>query len=143
MVNQDDSFIREVNDELRSDQMRVVWKRFGRVLIAAAVLQLSVDADEAFLRPKQLWTAIAAYRQRQIGKALKGAHGPVIPADVAGDPDQEIWYRRAWMAFAAVLPAPIIPTITTVFFNATMFFPVCLDLQRQIAHRRPKHIFLV
>ena len=38
MVNQDDSFIREVNEELRSDQMRLVWKRFGRILIAAAVL---------------------------------------------------------------------------------------------------------
>lgn len=38
MVNQDDSFIREVNDELRSDQMRLVWRRFGRILIGAAVL---------------------------------------------------------------------------------------------------------
>ncbi len=38
MVNQDDSFIREVNEELRSDQMRLVWKRFGRILIGAAVL---------------------------------------------------------------------------------------------------------
>ncbi|MGD9477605.1 UNVERIFIED_ORG: tetratricopeptide repeat protein [Roseateles sp. XES5] len=38
MVHQDDSFIREVNEELRSDQMRLVWKRFGRVLIAGAVL---------------------------------------------------------------------------------------------------------
>ena len=70
--------------------------------IAAAVLQLSVDADEAFLRPKQLWTAIAVYRQRQIGKALKGANGPEIPADVAGEPAHEIAYRQAWMAFAAI-----------------------------------------
>ena len=70
--------------------------------IAAAVLQLSVDADEAFLRPKQLWTAIAAYRARQIGKALKGANGPTIPADVAGEPAHEIAYRQAWMAFAAI-----------------------------------------
>jgi hypothetical protein len=38
MVNQDDSFIREVNDELRSDQMRLVWQRFGRILIGIAVL---------------------------------------------------------------------------------------------------------
>ena len=58
--------------------------------IAAAVLQLSVDADEAFLRPKQLWTAIAAYRRRQIGKALKGANGPTIPADVAGAPARRL-----------------------------------------------------
>ncbi len=38
MANQDDSFIREVNDELRSDQMRNVWERFGGVIIAIAVL---------------------------------------------------------------------------------------------------------
>ena len=38
MANQDDSFIREVNDELRSDQMRAVWRRFGRILIGCAVL---------------------------------------------------------------------------------------------------------
>ncbi|MDX3926950.1 MAG: tetratricopeptide repeat protein [Shinella sp.] len=38
MANQDDSFIREVNDELRSERMRSFWTRFGRILIAAAVL---------------------------------------------------------------------------------------------------------
>jgi hypothetical protein len=38
MVNQDDSFIREVNEELRSDQVRAIWRKFGRVLIGAAVL---------------------------------------------------------------------------------------------------------
>lgn len=38
MVHQDDSFIREVNEELRSDQMRLIWRRFGRILIGAAVL---------------------------------------------------------------------------------------------------------
>jgi hypothetical protein len=38
MVKDDDSFFREVNEELRSDQMRIVWKRFGRILIGAAVL---------------------------------------------------------------------------------------------------------
>lgn len=37
MVNQDDSFIREVNEELRSDQMRLIWRRFGRILIGGAV----------------------------------------------------------------------------------------------------------
>ncbi|QRM56352.1 tetratricopeptide repeat protein [Sinorhizobium sp. BG8] len=38
MANQDDSFIREVNEELRSDQMRAIWRRFGRILLGAAVL---------------------------------------------------------------------------------------------------------
>lgn len=38
MANNDDTFIREVNDELRSEQMNKAWKRFGRVFIGAAVL---------------------------------------------------------------------------------------------------------
>ncbi|NLS04402.1 tetratricopeptide repeat protein [Rhizobium sp. P32RR-XVIII] len=38
MVFNDDSFIREVNEELRSDQMKSAWHRFGRYVIAAAVL---------------------------------------------------------------------------------------------------------
>lgn len=33
----DDSFIREVNEELRSEQMKAVWRRFGPILIGAAV----------------------------------------------------------------------------------------------------------
>lgn len=38
MANQDDSFIREVNEELRSDQMKSIWTRFGGVIVAIAVL---------------------------------------------------------------------------------------------------------
>ncbi|HWD12847.1 tetratricopeptide repeat protein [Pseudochrobactrum sp. sp1633] len=33
----DDSFIREVNEELRSEQVRAVWRRFGPILIGGAV----------------------------------------------------------------------------------------------------------
>lgn len=33
----DDSFIREVNEELRSEQMRSIWRRFGPLLIGGAV----------------------------------------------------------------------------------------------------------
>jgi len=38
MADQNDSFIREVNEELRSDRMRDAWRRYGKVLIAAAVI---------------------------------------------------------------------------------------------------------
>ena len=38
MADQNDSFIREVNEELRSDQFRSVWDRYGRAIIALAVL---------------------------------------------------------------------------------------------------------
>jgi hypothetical protein len=38
MAHQNDSFIREVNDELRSEQVKAVWLRFGGVLVALAIL---------------------------------------------------------------------------------------------------------
>jgi hypothetical protein len=38
MAQDDDSFIREVNEELRSDQFRGAWQRYGRIVIAVAVL---------------------------------------------------------------------------------------------------------
>ncbi len=38
MANDDESFIREVNEELRSDQMKAIWRQYGKLLIAAAVL---------------------------------------------------------------------------------------------------------
>ncbi len=45
----DDSFIREVDDELRSDRMRGVWSRFGKYIIAAAVLVvLGTAADRGY-----------------------------------------------------------------------------------------------
>jgi hypothetical protein len=34
----DDSFIREVDEELRQDQMKAVWQRYGKLLIGLAVL---------------------------------------------------------------------------------------------------------
>jgi hypothetical protein len=37
-MNDNDSFIREVNEELRSAQMRAIWKRFGPVILGIAVL---------------------------------------------------------------------------------------------------------
>jgi hypothetical protein len=38
MVDQNDSFIREVNEELRSDQVRNAWKRYSRIIIGVAAL---------------------------------------------------------------------------------------------------------
>ena len=38
MMNDNDSFIREVNEELRSEQMRTIWKRFSPFIIGVAVL---------------------------------------------------------------------------------------------------------
>jgi hypothetical protein len=50
MMSDDDSFIREVNEELRSDQIKTVWKRFGPFIIALAVLiVVGVGGSQAYL----------------------------------------------------------------------------------------------
>jgi hypothetical protein len=40
----DDSFIREVNEEMRKDQAKALWDRFGPIAIAAAVLAILATA---------------------------------------------------------------------------------------------------
>lgn len=46
MAFNDDSFIREVNEELRSDQVRTAWKRYGRFVIALAAFIVLGTAGE-------------------------------------------------------------------------------------------------
>lgn len=38
MVNQNDSFLREVDEEIRRDQLRKLWDRFGTFIVAGVVL---------------------------------------------------------------------------------------------------------
>lgn len=38
MVDNNDSFIREVNDELRSEQVKMAWRKFAPIIIGAALL---------------------------------------------------------------------------------------------------------
>lgn len=46
MAFNDDSFIREVNEELRSDQFRTAWQRYGRYVIALAAVIVIGTAGE-------------------------------------------------------------------------------------------------
>nr|WP_316655324.1 tetratricopeptide repeat protein [uncultured Gellertiella sp.] len=46
MAFNDDSFIREVNEELRSDQFRGAWKRYGKAVIALAAFIVIGTAGE-------------------------------------------------------------------------------------------------
>ena len=52
MAQNDDSFFREVNEELRSDQIRYAWKRYGRIAIGVAVL---IVAGTAAWRGYEYW----------------------------------------------------------------------------------------
>jgi hypothetical protein len=55
----DDSFFREVNEELRSDRLKSVWSRFGWIIIATVVL---IVGGTAGWRGYEYWQASVASR---------------------------------------------------------------------------------
>ncbi|WP_180898494.1 tetratricopeptide repeat protein [Martelella soudanensis] len=63
MANQDDSFIREVNEELRSDRMKDAWRRYGKILIAAAVILVIGTAG---WRGYEYWQSRAAAKSGDV-----------------------------------------------------------------------------
>lgn len=68
----DDSFIREVNEEIRSDRAKALWDRFGPMLIAAAVL---VVLGTAAFVGYRYWDASRANRSGDaFSQALKLAN---------------------------------------------------------------------
>lgn len=57
MTNENDSFIREVNEELRSDQMRAVWTQYGLMIVAIAV---AIVIGTAGYRGYVYWSGLQA-----------------------------------------------------------------------------------
>jgi hypothetical protein len=53
MTNENESFIREVNEELRSDQMKAIWRQFGALIIIVAV---AIVFGTAGWRGYQYWS---------------------------------------------------------------------------------------
>ena len=39
----DDSFIREVDEELRSEQVQQVWQRYGKLIVGGAIAIVLAD----------------------------------------------------------------------------------------------------
>ena len=76
----DDSFIREVDEELRHDQLRNIWNRFGNYLIGAAVLVVLLTAG---YRGWEYYTASRAAQSgdlflQAIDAARDGRHDAAI-----------------------------------------------------------------
>ena len=67
----DDSFIREVNEELRQDQAKALWDRYGPAFIVLAVL---VVLGTAAFVGWQYWTEIQGQQvgRRFFGRAAAG-----------------------------------------------------------------------
>jgi hypothetical protein len=57
VTNNNDLFIREVDEELRNDQLKSIWRRFGALIIGAAVL---IVAGVAAWRGYDYWQASQA-----------------------------------------------------------------------------------
>jgi len=57
MTNENDSFIREVNEELRSDQMRAIWTQYGIMIVAIAV---AIVIGTAGYRGYVYWSGVQA-----------------------------------------------------------------------------------
>lgn len=55
----DDSFIREVDEELRSDRMKSIWKNYGKYMIGLAVL---IVVGTGAVRGYEYWTKQQASR---------------------------------------------------------------------------------
>jgi hypothetical protein len=57
MTNEHDSFIREVNEELRSDQMKAIWKQYGLIILGIAV---AIVIGTAGYRGYTYWSNVQA-----------------------------------------------------------------------------------
>jgi len=82
MAQDDDSFIREVNEELRRENARALWGRYGPVIIGGAVaLVLATAAYQAY----HYWTA---HRAGQVSEVM-------LKALILADGDDHIAARDA------------------------------------------------
>jgi len=75
--NTDEAFLREVDEELRRDQLASVWTRYGRWLIGAIVLALALFGGAIYWR----------YHQEQVagdqGEKLQKVYDDLIAQNVA------------------------------------------------------------
>ena len=81
MNNNDDTFIREVNEELRSEQLQNAWKRFRPFIIGIAILIVVGvagsslfnwwQARESSASGDRFLTAIKAANDKQVDEATK------------------------------------------------------------------------
>ncbi|HSO46554.1 MAG TPA: tetratricopeptide repeat protein [Rhizobiaceae bacterium] len=76
----DDSFVREVNEDLRNDQMKALWNRFGNIVIAVALLVVLGTAG---------WRGWEWWRERQAAQYGDAFLSAVEQAD-AGKQDDAV-----------------------------------------------------
>lgn len=83
--NTNEAFLREVDDELRRDQLLTFWERYGRALIAAVVVGLALFAGFLYWQHRKTVAAGVAGEQLQIAYDSLAAQQPAKAAPVLAD----------------------------------------------------------
>ena len=87
MADDNTTFIREVNEDLRSDYMKALWKRFRFVIIGAAIAIVAVTAG---LRGWEYWKETTAAKSGDAFlAALEQARGGDTDAALSAFQDLE------------------------------------------------------
>jgi hypothetical protein len=82
MVDQKDSLAREVDEELRREQLLKLWERFGTYIIAAAALIIAGIGGYKYLEHRRLLAAEAAGAQMALA-VQEGAQNKTAEAEKA------------------------------------------------------------
>jgi hypothetical protein len=144
MSNTNDLFVREVDDELRQDKLKSVWRRFGTVLISAAVaIILAVAAwtgytswstGRANASGDRFLAALDSARAGNSDEALKGL--TALEADGTGAYPLLARFRAATLT-AAKDPKAAVAAFDAVAADTTVSEPL-----RDIAKLRAAYLLV-
>ena len=144
MSNTNDLFVREVDDELRQDKLKSVWRRFGTILISAAVaIILAVAAwtgyntwseSQANASGDRFLAALDSARAGNSDEALKGLNA--LEADGTGAYPLLARFRAATLT-AAKDPKAAVAAFDAVAADSTVAEPL-----RDIAKLRAAYLLV-
>lgn len=95
----DEAFLREVDEELRRDQLTSVWTRYGWVIVGAIVLALALFAGFLYWRHHQTEQAGVAGEQLQAGFDELAAKPSVVPKPLQSLADSKVEGYRVTARF--------------------------------------------
>lgn len=104
--NTNEAFLREVDDELRRDQLTSFWERWGRLLIVAIVVALAAFAGVLYWQHRQREAAGVEGEQLQIAYDALGANDAKAAARPLADLSRSS--RDGYRALALMTQADIL-----------------------------------
>ncbi len=144
MTNSNDLFVREVDDELRQDKLKSVWRRFGAILISAAVAVILAVAGwtgyvswaegRANASGDRFLSALDSARAGNSDEALKGL--TALEADGTGAYPLLARFRAATLT-AAKDPKAAVAAFDAVATDSTVAEPL-----RDIAKLRAAYLLV-